>query len=245
MAILSTGCKPDDFELYNSLKLSFTNIWGICSNFADCESFPESNSPNTLALCETKPEWLNWFWQFLGVGLYSFNPKGFYYLLIRSHSLCEGKTSFLGLISTDPYEKTLQVLNYVFDWLYFTQFITSFFLYWSPSSSLCTAFDSVSSNIDEVRMLIKQKSPSTPRNLTLGTFGEMPIVFSTKADLLHLLYLMAWRCCLLHLIKLKFLLKTFLGTLILMIQVSLYLFSLLELIWNCIFLLLSKWFKRS
>ena len=45
-----------------------------------------------------------------------------------------------------------------------------------------------------------------------------------------------WRCCLLHLIKQNCLLKTFLRTLILMTQVSLYLFSLLELIWNCIFL---------
>ena len=42
------------------------------------------------------------------------------------------------------------------------------------------------------------------------------------------------------------LLKTFLRTLILMNMVSLYLLSLLELIWNCvIFLLLPRWLKRS
>ena len=29
------------------------NILGLCSNFVDCESFPESNSPDILALCET------------------------------------------------------------------------------------------------------------------------------------------------------------------------------------------------
>ena len=29
------------------------NIWGLCSNFVECESFHESNSPDTLALCET------------------------------------------------------------------------------------------------------------------------------------------------------------------------------------------------
>ena len=34
-------------------KLSFTNIWGFCSNFVECESFLESNSPDILALCET------------------------------------------------------------------------------------------------------------------------------------------------------------------------------------------------
>ena len=53
MAILLKGCKPGNFELHNSLKLSFVNIWGLCSNFVDCESFLESNSPDILALCET------------------------------------------------------------------------------------------------------------------------------------------------------------------------------------------------
>ena len=74
-------------------------------------------------------------------------------------------------------------------------------------------------------MLIKQKSPSLPRNLSLGTFGEMPIVFSTQLNLLHL-YSTTWRCCPLHLAKQNYLLKTFLRALILMTQVSLYLFSL-------------------
>ena len=49
----SKGCKPDNFESHNSLKLSFTNIWGLCSNSVDCESFLESNSCDTLALYET------------------------------------------------------------------------------------------------------------------------------------------------------------------------------------------------
>ena len=53
MTKLSTTCKPDNFESHNSLKLSFTNIRGLCSNFVDCESFLESNSPDILALCET------------------------------------------------------------------------------------------------------------------------------------------------------------------------------------------------
>ena len=50
-------------------------------------------------------------------------------------------------------------------------------------------------------MLIKQKSPSLPRNLALGTFGELPIVFSTKVNLLYLLYSVARGCYLLHIIK--------------------------------------------
>ena len=46
-------CKPDNFESHNSPKLSFTNIGGLRSNFVDCKSFLESNSPDILALCET------------------------------------------------------------------------------------------------------------------------------------------------------------------------------------------------
>ena len=53
MTILSKACKPDNFESHNSLKLSFKNIRGLRSNFVDCESFLESNSPDILALCET------------------------------------------------------------------------------------------------------------------------------------------------------------------------------------------------
>ena len=45
--------------------------------------------------------------------------------------------------------KTLQILNYPFNWLYYTQCITFFFFHLSPLS-LCTVFDSISSNIDEV-----------------------------------------------------------------------------------------------
>ena len=44
MVILSKGCKPDNFESNDSLKLSFTNIRGLRSNFVDCQSFLESNS---------------------------------------------------------------------------------------------------------------------------------------------------------------------------------------------------------
>ena len=53
MVILSKACKPDNFESCNSLKLSFMNIRDLCSNFVDCESFLESNSPDILALCGT------------------------------------------------------------------------------------------------------------------------------------------------------------------------------------------------
>ena len=56
MAVLPKACKPDNFESHNSLKLSFMNIRGLHSNFVDCESFLESNSPDILALYETNQD---------------------------------------------------------------------------------------------------------------------------------------------------------------------------------------------
>ena len=35
-------------------------------------------------------------------------------------------------------------------------------------------------------MVLKQKSPSLPRNLFLGTFGQLLIVFATKINLLYI-----------------------------------------------------------
>ena len=56
MTMLSKACKPANFESHNSLKLTVTNIRGLCSIFLDCESFLESNSPDMLALCETNQD---------------------------------------------------------------------------------------------------------------------------------------------------------------------------------------------
>ena len=53
MTVLSKARKPDNLESHNSLKLSFTNIRRLRSNFVYCESFRKSNSPDILALCET------------------------------------------------------------------------------------------------------------------------------------------------------------------------------------------------
>ena len=77
MAILSKACKPDNFELHNSLNLSFTNIRGLRSNFFDCESFLESNCPDILVLCETKLGDSIDSGKFHCERLSSFNPKGF------------------------------------------------------------------------------------------------------------------------------------------------------------------------
>ena len=124
MAILSKASKTDNFESHNSLKLSFTNICGLHSNFVDCESSLESNSPGTFALCE----------------------------------------------------KTLRILTYVFDWLYFTQCLNFFFLYRSHTSYLCTVFDSISSNIDDVHSI----NPSA----NVFVFGDLTSIIRTGFPIL-------------------------------------------------------------
>ena len=89
--------------------------------------------------------WLNCLWQFLCEKLSSFNLKELYYLYAWPWSLCEGRTSFCtGLIPRKICRYLCFWLSLLHPVLYF------FFLYWSPSSSLCTLFDFISSNIEEV-----------------------------------------------------------------------------------------------
>ena len=141
MAILSKGCKPDNFKPHNSLKLSFTNIRGLPSNFVECESFLELNSPYILALCETNLD------DSSDSG--NFSVKG----------LCEFLTHMNGLAvyikEGLPFPWDLSLENSVDSYLCFRLAILYsvfyfFFLNQSPSSSICTVFDSISSNIGEV-----------------------------------------------------------------------------------------------
>ena len=146
MAMLSKACKPDNFESHNSLKLSFTNIRGLRSNFVDCESFLESNFPNILALCETNLD------DSTDSGNFSVTD---YLPLIRKDS----STHMHGLtvyVKEDlPLARDLSLENSADSYLCFRLALLHsvsyfFFLYRSLSSSLCTVFDSISSNIDEV-----------------------------------------------------------------------------------------------
>ena len=96
-----------------------------------------------------KPEWLNLFWQFLCERLSSFNPKGFYYSYILSCSLCEGRTSFAQEFSLEN-----SADSYLCFWLSLLHSESYFFfLYQSPSLSLCVFFGSISSNRDEVLLI--------------------------------------------------------------------------------------------
>ena len=96
MAILSKERKPDNFESHNSLKLSFTNIQGLCLNYVGCESFFRSTSPDILAVCETNLDYFTDFGSFSMVraSVSSINPKWFCYSYAWSYSLCEGRNSF-------------------------------------------------------------------------------------------------------------------------------------------------------
>ena len=122
MAILSKTCKSDNFQSHNSLKLSFTNIRGLRSNFVDCESFLESNSPDILAVCQTNLD--------DSIDSGNFSVRG-YLLLIRTDSSTHMHGLAVYVKESLPFARDLSLENsadshYVFGLLYFTQCLTSF-----------------------------------------------------------------------------------------------------------------------
>ena len=146
MAILSKGCKPDNFESHNSLDLSFTNIRGLRSNFVEYESFLESNSPNILALCETNLDGLT--------DSGSFSVTGFL-PLIRTDSITHMHDLAVYVEERLSFGQDLSPENFTDYYLCFRLALLHlvsyfFFLNRSTFSSFCTVFDSTSSKIDEV-----------------------------------------------------------------------------------------------
>ena len=146
IAILSKGCKPDNFESQNSLKLSFTNIRGLCSNFGECQSLLEANSPDILALCKTN----------LDDSICSGNFFVRRYLpLIQKDSV----TDMYGLVvyvkEELPFARDLSLENSAYCYLCFRlalrySVFCFFFLYRPHSLFWCKVFNAISSNIDEV-----------------------------------------------------------------------------------------------
>ena len=139
MTILSKACKPDNFESLNSLKLSFTNIWGLHSNFVDRESFLESNSPDILALCLTN----------LDDSIDSGNFSVIGYLpLIQNNSRTHMHGLGVYVKEGLPFPQDLSLANSADSYLCFRLALLNslsyfFFLYRSPSLSLCMVFDSI------------------------------------------------------------------------------------------------------
>ena len=134
MAILSKVCKLGNFESHNFLKLSFMNIWGLHSNFVAWEYFLESNSPDILAVCETN---LN-----DSIDCGNFSVRGYLPLIWKDLSThMHGLTVYVkdGL----PFAQDLSPENSADSYLcfrlaFFQSMSYFFFLYQSPSSSLCT-----------------------------------------------------------------------------------------------------------
>ena len=149
MTILSKACKPDNFELHKSVKLSFTNIPGLRSNFVDCESFLESNSPDILALCETNLD--------DSIDSGNFSVRGYLPLIQKD---CGTHMHGLAVYVKEglPFAWDLSLENSADSYLCFQLDLLHsvsyfFFLYQSPSSALYTVLDSISSNIEEVLLI--------------------------------------------------------------------------------------------
>ena len=91
----------------------------------------------------------------LSVGSYlpSIQKDSFTHMHGLAVYVCERRSSlYTGLIS-----RKLLILNYVFDWVYFTQFSVSYFFFLYLSPFFYTVFDSFLSNIDKV-LLIDQSA---------------------------------------------------------------------------------------
>ena len=142
---ISKACKPDNFELHYSLKLSFTNIWGLRSNFVDWKSFLQSNCPDILALCETN--------------LYDSNDSGNFFVigylpLIEKDSSTHMHSLAVYVKEGLPFVRGLTLDFYLCFWLALLHSLSYFFfVYRSPSSPLGTVFYSISCNIDEVLLI--------------------------------------------------------------------------------------------
>ena len=104
------------------MKFSFTNIQGLPSNFVECESFLESNSPEILALCEANSDDL------FDSG--NFSVRG-YVPLIRKDFFTHMHDIAVYVQEGLPFERDLSLENsadsYIcFRMTYFTQCLTYF-----------------------------------------------------------------------------------------------------------------------
>ena len=125
------------------------NIRGLRSNFVDCKSFLESNSPDILGLCETN---LN-----DSIDSGNLSVRGYLPLIQKdSNTHMHGLAVYVneGL----PFAQDLSLENstdscFCFQLTLLHSVSYFFFLDRSPCSCLCTVFYSISSNIDEVLLI--------------------------------------------------------------------------------------------
>ena len=150
---------------------------GPHSNFVDCESFLESNSPDILALCETNLD--------DSIDSGNFSVRG-YLPLIRKDSSTHMHGLAVYVKEGLPFAWDLSLENSADSYLRFRLALLHsvsylFFLYRSPSSALCEVFDSVSSNIDEVLSI----NPSA-KVFVFGDFMYISLIENIRSTLIHL-----------------------------------------------------------
>ena len=122
------------------------NIRGLRSNFVECETFLESNSPDILALFEINLD--------DSIDSGNFSVRG-YLPLIREDSVTHVHGLALYVKKGLPLARDLSLENSAHSTLCLMlallhSVLNFFFLYQSLSPSLCTVFDAISSKIDEV-----------------------------------------------------------------------------------------------
>ena len=151
MTILSKGCNLCNFESHNSLNLNSGIIGDLFLNFAECESFWESNFPDICALCETNLD--------DSIDSGNFSVRGYLPLLWNdSFTHKHGLAVYVKVGVTFAWELSLESSadSSLCFWLYLLHsLLYFFFLYWSPPLSLSLVFDAIWSSIDEV-LLINQ-----------------------------------------------------------------------------------------
>ena len=131
--------------------------------FVDCESFLESNSPGILALCETSLD--------DSIDSGNFSVRG-YLPLIRKDSSTHMHGLAVYVKEGLFFARDLSLENSADSYLCFRLALLQsvsyfFFLYGSPSSALCTVFDSISSNIDEALSINQSADVFVFRNLNV------------------------------------------------------------------------------
>ena len=138
MVILSKALKPDNFECHKFLNVSFTNVWVVRSSFVGCGSFLELNSPNILALYD----WIDSCNSSVA-GIFVCSKR--ILLLICMVLWFMWRRVFL---VGDLFLENFQDFYLCFDLALLHS--VSFFPQLITFSSLCTVFDAIAFDIDEV-----------------------------------------------------------------------------------------------
>ena len=140
-------------------------------NFVNCEFFLESNSPDILAVCETNLD--------DSIDSGNFSVRG-YLPLIRKDSITHMHGLAVYVKEGLPFAWDLSLENsadsYLCFWLALLHLVSYFFFLYQSPLLLCTVFDSISSNIDEVLSINPSANVFVFRDLTSIIKTGLPIL---------------------------------------------------------------------